>query len=606
MVEEHDVRHTLSEVQTVHHIRCDHGRPNTVLRSHRFVTSVDINLSESNNDTDHSGALLKDLDRLPEELTEDVRKRLRNYFMNPIEKWRSRRRLPWKLILQILKVLVVTAQVILFGSASIAFQDQHRNMRIALERLLLKDWDTARDVLLYPPSQGPYAVYTAEEFYSHIEYAVKHYMRIRSESINIFWYSSESEEVAPIKFCMTTYKSGIVWPSNSTLFVDSREAEECIDLKIAFPADSDLWDAFSMEKVLSDAGIGIVFEQLVSAELRLKLATLHKRTFLDAGGPDCYDYNVFVIYHNSRHSGEITVTMMTTTTLQLCKRNTTHYRPIVRTECMIQALNAVIILLCFFSGVLCSRSLYKAQTLRVEATELFEAKYKKELTLSDKLLFLDFWLVLIIVDDCLLVIGSSLEIEIDERITPGLVYDICSLFLGLGTLFMWCGFLRYVGYFRTYNILILSLKRATPTVVRFLLCGALLFFGYVICGWVVIGPHHTNFETASKTAECLFTIANGNEIFSTFAMMSEKDNAIVRFFFAAYLSSFTILFGYLVVSLFVTIIVDAHNIFKDKQSAGPFTSTVQLFVKGCENGPLNDMSSSQSRGSDVKSAVPCR
>ncbi len=31
--------------------------------------------------------------------------------MNPIEKWHARRRFPWKLLLQIFKIVVVTAQV---------------------------------------------------------------------------------------------------------------------------------------------------------------------------------------------------------------------------------------------------------------------------------------------------------------------------------------------------------------------------------------------------------------------------------------------------------------------------------------------------------------
>ncbi|MPC52817.1 Mucolipin-2 [Portunus trituberculatus] len=33
------------------------------------------------------------------------------FFMNPIEKWHARRRFPWKLLLQIFKIVVVTAQV---------------------------------------------------------------------------------------------------------------------------------------------------------------------------------------------------------------------------------------------------------------------------------------------------------------------------------------------------------------------------------------------------------------------------------------------------------------------------------------------------------------
>lgn len=46
-----------------------------------------------------------------EEMT--LKEDLKFYFMNPCEKYRARRQIPWKLALQILKILMVTTQVIL-------------------------------------------------------------------------------------------------------------------------------------------------------------------------------------------------------------------------------------------------------------------------------------------------------------------------------------------------------------------------------------------------------------------------------------------------------------------------------------------------------------
>lgn len=53
-----------------------------------------------------------DLDLNETALKED----LKFYFMNPCEKYRARRQIPWKLALQILKILMVTTQVILLLS----------------------------------------------------------------------------------------------------------------------------------------------------------------------------------------------------------------------------------------------------------------------------------------------------------------------------------------------------------------------------------------------------------------------------------------------------------------------------------------------------------
>lgn len=40
-----------------------------------------------------------------------MRRKLRFFFMNPIEKWQARRRFPYKFLLQVFKILLVTTQV---------------------------------------------------------------------------------------------------------------------------------------------------------------------------------------------------------------------------------------------------------------------------------------------------------------------------------------------------------------------------------------------------------------------------------------------------------------------------------------------------------------
>lgn len=70
------------------------------------------------------------------------------------------------------------------------------------------------------------------------------------------------------------------------------------------------------------------------------------------------------------------------------------------------------------------------------------------------------------------------------------MWDACSVLLGTGNLFVWFGVLRYLGFFRTYNMLIVTLKKAFPSVLRFLLCALLIYAGFTFCGWLIFGPHH--------------------------------------------------------------------------------------------------------------------
>ena len=120
---------------------------------------------------------------------------------------------------------------------------------------------------------------------------------------------------------------------------------------------------------------------------------------------------------------------------------------------------------------------------------------------------------MIAVNDVLIIVGCILKEIIETRSSFGDLWDYCSLTLGTGTLLVWIGMLRYLGFFHTYNILILTLKGALPNVLRFLMCASLIYIGFVLCGWLVLGPYNFKFKTILTTSECLFSLINGmNEL----------------------------------------------------------------------------------------------
>ena len=84
--------------------------------------------------------------------------------------------------------------------------------------------------------------------------------------------------------------------------------------------------------------------------------------------------------------------------------------------------------------------------------------------------------------------------------------------LGTGNCLVWFGILRYLGFFRTYNVLILTMKGAAPNMFRFLICAFFLYIGFVFAGWVILGPYHFKFQTLMSTSECLFSLINGESI----------------------------------------------------------------------------------------------
>lgn len=70
-----------------------------------------------------------------------LRWKLKYYFMNPIEKWKAKKKFPWKLLLQIIKIIFVTIHVLTYGSSMSRFLNHQGNMLITFRELLLNNWD---------------------------------------------------------------------------------------------------------------------------------------------------------------------------------------------------------------------------------------------------------------------------------------------------------------------------------------------------------------------------------------------------------------------------------------------------------------------------------
>lgn len=151
---------------------------------------------------------------------------------------------------------------------------------------------------------------------------------------------------------------------------------------------------------------------------------------------------------------------------------------------------------------LCGRAIYRAQLLRIATTNFFCTTFGHDLSWDGKMEFFNLWYIMICINDVLLILGSALKEQIEHSHYTMNEWNNCSLFLGIGNLLVWFGVLRYLGFFKTYNVVILTLKRAAPKITRFLLCALLIYAGFVFCGWLILGPYHIKFRSLSMTSEC--------------------------------------------------------------------------------------------------------
>uniref|UniRef100_A0A3P8N6L4 Polycystin cation channel PKD1/PKD2 domain-containing protein n=1 Tax=Astatotilapia calliptera TaxID=8154 RepID=A0A3P8N6L4_ASTCA len=476
---------------------------------------------------------------------ERLRRKIKYYFMNPCEKYHARGRKPWKLILQIIKIAIITIQLVLFGLSNqmvVTFKDENL---MTFKHLFLKDYVDG--------GIAPYALYRQADVYDHIEYVIQQYRLLHNITLSNHEYEEKHSVYTPLLLCQEFYRNGTIYPSNETFEIDAH---------------------------VDTAHVPALSSRLISVKITFVLKAINLQTVRHRELPDCYDFTLIITFNNQAHSGQIKVDLENEVDINECRQwkvTGAYGRSIYLTV----LFDCLIIIMCIISFALCTRSVITGIQLQLEYSRYCRKHFSKELSWSDKLEFVNSWYILIIVSDTLTIIGSLLKIAIQTKVIT-FYYDVCSIFLGTGTMFVWMGVIRYMGYFKKYNILILTLRAAFPNVIRFICCAGIIYLSYCFCGWIVLGPYHEKFRTLNTVSECLFSLINGDDMFPTFKNMQQK-NSLVWMFSRVYLYTFVSLFIYMILSLFITLITDTYDTIK--QQSGTPTSELQRFLSECKDLP---------------------
>ncbi|XP_077074770.1 mucolipin-3 isoform X3 [Siphateles boraxobius] len=407
----------------------------------------------------------------PAEEEEKFRRKLKYFFMNPCDKYTARRRKPWKLILQILKIAVVTIQLVSFGlSNQMVVQFKEENL-MTFRHLFLKNFSGS--------SANTYAVYTKHDVYTHIAYTVEQFLMLPSITLGNHEYEKKGAVYTPLSICQQFYQNGSLSPANESFQIDSRVDEECLLIYPLHPFST---------ITANPLNFTLHFERLLAVTVKFTLKSINLETVQYHELPDCYVFNIMITFDNKPHSGRIGIDLDNDVQIYECKDWTvTGASP--RDMYIMVLFDIMVILILLLSLLLCVRSVKAGVLLQFEYTEFFSSRYSKRVSFSDRMEFINGWYILIIVSDILTITGSLLKIVIQLKAMAS--YDLCSILLGTGTMFVWIGVLRYMGYLKKYNILIITLRAAFPNVIRFSCCAAMIYLGYCFCGWIVLGPYHT-------------------------------------------------------------------------------------------------------------------
>ncbi|XP_072294306.1 mucolipin-3 [Eucyclogobius newberryi] len=492
---------------------------------------------------------------------QSLRRKIKYYFMNPCEKFYARGRKPWKLCLQLIKIVIITIQLVSFGLSNqmvVTFKEENLQ---TFKHLFLKDYVDG--------SMNTHAVYRKADTYEHLDYVIEQYRLLHNITAGNHEYEKNGTHYTSLELCQAYYRNGTIYPGNETFEIDAEVQNDCYDL---YPMHQNVHDILP--------NIELHFKRMLWVNIKFVLKAINLQTMRQRELPDCYDFTVLIKFDNQAHSGRIKIDLDTDVEIKEC-RDWKVTGATARNMTLTVLFDCLIIITCSTSFCLCLRSVLTGIRLQKEYNQYCKSYTLSEVPWSDKMEFINGWYILIIVSDTLATIGSILKIEIQTKVLTN--YDICSIFLGTGTMFVWIGVIRYLGYFRKYNILILTLRAAFPNVIRFICCAGIIYISYCFCGWIVLGPYHEKFRTLNTVSECLFSLINGDDMYPTFKGMGQK-SSLVWIFSRVYLYTFVSLFIYMVLSLFITIITDTYDTIKQQQNGVP-TSDLQKFLSECNDLP---------------------
>uniref|UniRef100_A0A7N6BKD4 Mucolipin extracytosolic domain-containing protein n=1 Tax=Anabas testudineus TaxID=64144 RepID=A0A7N6BKD4_ANATE len=463
---------------------------------------------------------------------EALRRKLKYFFMSPCDKYHAKGRKPYKLLLQLLKIVIVTVQLVLFGLSNqvvVTFKEENT---MTFKHLFLKDYDES--------TGDSFAVYTQKDVHDHIEYAVDQYLALPETTVGRYAYVYDvGVNGSALSLCQQYYKKGHIDPANDTFIIDPHIITDCVGVN---PASIPPTSFESSYKNFTPK-----YYKLINVTIEFQLKAINLQTIINNEIPDCYTFHIKIVMDNKAHSGKVNIRLENQASIKECKDPSVsgHADSYSRL-----AFDVVVALVCLVSLLLCGRSILRGIILQQEFVQYFKETLDRKVCWADRMEFINGWYILLIISDVLTITGSIMKIGIESKNMSS--YDLCGILLGSSTLLVWVGVIRYLTFFQKYNLI---LSFSLP-----------------------------NFRSLAMVSECLFSLINGDDMFVTFAEMQES-STLVWLFSQVYLYTFISLFIYMVLSLFIALITGAYETIKHQTQEPIHITDLHAFIAECTDAP---------------------
>ncbi|VDM03432.1 unnamed protein product [Schistocephalus solidus] len=221
--------------------------------------------------------------------TEDrMRQRLLDFYLTPWERWHKKGVFPFKMVTQFVKLLAITAQLILFGSLNSTRVSYGERAVIAFKHLYLIDWDPQYETLPYPPSTGIYSVYTRERFYESIGFAIEQFNLTEEMTISGYSFADRNRTM---QFCLNqVVHSGLQIGNYST------DNCNCVSVSVLGVPVEEVKTAEAVKNFLAAHNIIVDFMRLQTFRLNFQLSSPSIHHLDWDRSVECFQFNISVSF----------------------------------------------------------------------------------------------------------------------------------------------------------------------------------------------------------------------------------------------------------------------------------------------------------------------
>ncbi|KAG2387004.1 hypothetical protein C9374_002039 [Naegleria lovaniensis] len=485
----------------------------------------------------------------------------------PLTKFWKYGKIPWKMMIQIALVILMTVQVVLLS--------QHRNYFFissdaSFATQFLKDGFENYEQSLY----GFYTsyFYNAQEVVDDISKTVSTYYSFPQKNVDIWVFPRDIRQrdlIKPIRIDIQLFKD------NPRLFGTGDYGRE------PFVVESDILTkrdplGVVLKSYLSNSTRDF-FDRLHELTLTINLVGLDRSNFAVNNYAECVFWTLKKIYKNGE-GGRLMAQLRRT--YDVCRTTDRalymeYFKPAIWMSMLIFMFSMVALVLDIKAIFARIRLFKKIRDLEVKkqgtkneysqsgnAIKRFFQKivhYRiSNLSLSDIPKILSYWVIFSITQHCINILTFILQLAI-----PGKTIEV-SFFVGLGALLTWSSTLRFFQFSPNFYMFSKAFERGLPQVIRFIITTLPLYFGFALLGTIMFGEYSKYFFDVNEAMVTLFSLIFQDNMRDTFDSVFGYQG-FTAFFSRLYIYIYTTIFICVIANVFTSIMEDAFFSLKENQ-----------------------------------------